>query len=488
MYLWLVEYDHYVHDQELATLKSLYLVDKFDKLLTNTSDGTFYAVCLHDPSNLSAESVRIIGCNSITESSTWNLDRASYANLPLGDDYLSLEKYFGMLEADLVVCERARFDSTPSSESGDCRIVGNDYLRRLKCQDRQLWPPKTIFQVAEHFNLAFRPWFVGERRARPCMCPTDTIGTADVTVKVLKYAHQLAVECPYQSSCETEGIFSAQHGSGPIRKQRRHDTLISALVPGFYMIPSHFSELYNIAAVNKSKLEDISQEKGPPSGPVVTSVSTAASGSLGSSIWRQIETFGRSIWSHHFPAQSQLGLRDVWSGDGKLTNDDTLKFKDVVIMIAAAAGACLCTLGIICLIRHMVKKIRLMLQKRKARRRQQQRQQEIELGVLSDLNAPSPPEHENNSRVRIMPPASAMPAVPSNGGLQGSAESTHGVIDDSVSHDWAPLTQNAEGPPTSQPNNLDGHAPHLSNRNSGGTLVEATGVPQTALVDGRSFI
>lgn len=134
----------------------------------------------------------ILGCASIGGTSTWKLDRTAYANLYLDDIVLDPRKYERVLEADMIYCTRAGFDSTPYSHAKACRIHGNSYFSR----DGKGRAYTKIFDVTKHLNLLFRPPFKGEHRLEPCMCQSNSIGKRVMPpVKALKSARRLVVEC-----------------------------------------------------------------------------------------------------------------------------------------------------------------------------------------------------------------------------------------------------------------------------------------------------
>ncbi|KAI4091556.1 MAG: hypothetical protein LQ344_004036 [Seirophora lacunosa] len=206
VYLWLVEHDGDAHDQSLATMKTLYAADIY---ATNTTDG----------------------CESIGERSTWNLDRAGYAEFYLDDIVADPVKYRRVLEADMVYCPRAGFDSSAYARSVPCRVYGNSYSSRDASWQHS--PETRLLDVTNDLSLAHRPSFKGVHRVRPCICKAGGNPDGTVSSKALKSARRLVVECLGHLSARATDGFHAAHAEAV-----RTAPLGAVLVPGFYMLPS----------------------------------------------------------------------------------------------------------------------------------------------------------------------------------------------------------------------------------------------------------
>ncbi|KAL8717654.1 MAG: hypothetical protein Q9225_005127, partial [Loekoesia sp. 1 TL-2023] len=245
-YLWLVEHDRDAHDQRLATLKSLYAVNIF---LTNKSEG----------------------CASITETSVWNLDRASYADVFLDDVRSSTDKYNKMLRADMIFCERAGYDSTHPSQSIACQIFANSYFSDSGHQLH--WSFAKILAISPKLNLAFRPSFDGLHRTKPCICQTGSTSTSIFAANAVKSARRLIVGCLNldRSPMESITMFSQAHKISPIRKSKRAESMLPVLVPGFYVAAADIPDGYAIEMQNVSRIHSNVLEEDPTNESLLTS-------------------------------------------------------------------------------------------------------------------------------------------------------------------------------------------------------------------------
>ncbi|KAL9579319.1 MAG: hypothetical protein Q9212_005180 [Teloschistes hypoglaucus] len=260
VYLWLVEHDPDTHDQALATLKSLYTADKS---LTNTSDG----------------------CNSITDTSIWNLDRASYTDVLLDNASNSgreKARYQGIREADMIVCERAGFDSTLASQMKHCRVVGNDYFSQQD-PDRRPWLPAGVFRVSPNFNLAFRPGPWSHHRVYSCLCSSN-LSAVTTTAKASKSAHRLTVSCVDQSASVEDQVTSQRSYNNlrsSHREGKRHTGSSDALPPGLYVSPNELSESYMALSEVLGLKDHTTRERIPSAEAGVNIVATTISVAVG---------------------------------------------------------------------------------------------------------------------------------------------------------------------------------------------------------------
>ncbi|KAL8705300.1 MAG: hypothetical protein Q9201_001587 [Fulgogasparrea decipioides] len=385
LYLWLAEYGRPAQDPTLASLKSLYAVDK---LMTNTSN------CYQ----------------SVTDVFTLSLDRASYTDMSLGNIFLNPGKFDGILQADLISCGRSGSDSSPSSQSGNCQVVANDYLRRM-LRDGQRWPPRQTFQVAKHFNLAFRPVLLGSLKARPYICSRGSVGPADFAAKASKSGRQLTVGCFNRSPLKSPGTFSAASKIGPTGSQVFHDTVPSVLMPGFYTIPSQVPESYNLPALNRRELGDEMQEKLLPSPSITTPVATVASGRFEHQIWRLLCTWWGCRWSGRSGAQPRLDQRGLQRRDESRSKPTEKEVRRV----GAAGGA-----GIVAAIALYF--LTYFALRHRYQRKARQQPQAVELGQRNDRNPPQESDHPSGGRVPNMPPEALDPRYQV---VMGSADSTH---------------------------------------------------------------
>ncbi|KAL8803463.1 MAG: hypothetical protein Q9182_003160 [Xanthomendoza sp. 2 TL-2023] len=257
-YLWLIEHDTHATDETLATLKSLYVVDG---RLKNTS-----------------------------------YDRASYAELALGDVFRNKGHYQAVLEADLIFCERPGSGSTPASPLLECRVIGNSYFSWEA--NRLQWPSLRTFDVATNFSLAFRPPFEGIHRVKPCMCQGVDTGTVDFIATAHKSAHRLTVECSKSVADEQRGPVSWEGEDVSKLTLSMGAAPADVMAPGFYVIQyQHVPDTHDIVVRYKIKLVD-STKKGEQSGRTV--VPRVAARTLGSPRLREqhiICTLCRGMWA-----------------------------------------------------------------------------------------------------------------------------------------------------------------------------------------------
>ncbi|KAL8854617.1 MAG: hypothetical protein Q9221_000652 [Calogaya cf. arnoldii] len=208
-YLWMIEHDSNAQDTSLATRRSLYAQDEVTTMTSNA-------------------------CASTMDTSTWILDRASYADLYLGDIFQDPGLYNAVLEADLILCEHAEFGGVPTSQSAQCRLVGNSYFSRSA--SRSWWPSLKAFDVAVDFSLAIRPPFQGNHRVKPCTCQATDTDTADINVTVNMSSLSLSVECSKLLAFNSKASFPRENRNAHIFAERG-DAMIGAGAPGFYVIP-----------------------------------------------------------------------------------------------------------------------------------------------------------------------------------------------------------------------------------------------------------
>ncbi|KAL8736297.1 MAG: hypothetical protein Q9166_000452 [cf. Caloplaca sp. 2 TL-2023] len=223
-YLWLVEHDTSANDGKLATLKSLY------------------------------------GCASLNGAWTWNLVRADYADLALEDIFRIPGLYQGVVEADMIYCERKISDSVPPSQTRECRVVGNSHFS----QNTNLlhWPTLKTFDVTANFSLAFRPSFEGKHRVKPCICQDMSPGAADVTIKIQKPARRLSIQCSKSIVLGSDGPSPWKDDLAQESEWRTVDAMSDNIVPGLYVVPDHQVLGYRWTAVrNKTKLEDVTKHE-----------------------------------------------------------------------------------------------------------------------------------------------------------------------------------------------------------------------------------
>ncbi|KAL8650525.1 MAG: hypothetical protein Q9226_005109 [Calogaya cf. arnoldii] len=177
------------------------------------------------------------------DTSTWILDRASYADLYLDDIFQDPDFYNAVLEADLILCEHAEFGGVPTSQSAQCRLVGNSYFSRSA--SRSWRPSLQAFDVAVDFSLAIRPPFQGNHRVKPCTCQATDTGTADINVTVNMSSLSLSVECPKLLVFNSKDSFIRENRNAHISAESG-DAMIGAIAPGFYIIPHrHLPEYQN---------------------------------------------------------------------------------------------------------------------------------------------------------------------------------------------------------------------------------------------------
>ncbi|KAL8638225.1 MAG: hypothetical protein Q9228_004606 [Teloschistes exilis] len=280
VYLWFVEHDPDSHDQGLATLKSLYTADRF---LANATDCTLLMGSSYQPSSgWSADAMSSLsGCNSITDTSIWNLDRASYADVLLDNDSNSeseRERYQGIREVDMIVCERAGFDITRASQIKHCRVVGSDYFSQQD-PDRRPWLPARVFRVSPNFNLAFRPGHWSHHRVCSCLC-SSKLPTVKTTAKASKSAHRLTVSCLDQSASMEDQVTSqgSYNDLRSFHREGKRSTGSSyAPPPGLYVLPNVLSESY-MALSKVLELQDhTTNERIPSEAAIATRVATTIS-------------------------------------------------------------------------------------------------------------------------------------------------------------------------------------------------------------------
>lgn len=158
------------------------------------------------------------------------------------DIFSDSEKYNKVLKADVIFCDRAGNDSTPSSQSKECRIFGNSYFSLNGYQQR--WPPVNTLDVSPKLNLAYRPPFDGRHRAIPCICQREEAYTPSFTAKASKNGRLLIVDCINWIPIGPVGVSQRPGVASYIRKNNRADNELTAPIPGFYIVPADLSEPY----------------------------------------------------------------------------------------------------------------------------------------------------------------------------------------------------------------------------------------------------
>ncbi|KAL8661142.1 MAG: hypothetical protein Q9202_005857 [Teloschistes flavicans] len=384
VYLWLVEHDPDVHDQELTTLKSLYTADRF---LTNTSDGTLLTRNSYQSSSGWTDDAMgsLSGCNSMTDTSVWNLNRASYADVLLDDE--SNSEYQGIQEADMIICERAGFDSTHASQIKHCRLLGNDYFSR-EDPDRRPWLPIRVFRVSPNFNLAFRPGHWGHRRVYSCLCSSSS-SMANTIAKASKSAHRLIVNCLDQSaSVEEQGIsqqsyhLRSSHGEGKLNAESSY-----TLPPGLYVVPNVLSESYMALSQVLEPKDHKSRERMSSEEVIATRAVTAVS------------------TSH------------------KSRGNLLLSYLAASVVCAFAVGY------VIMRLRGYILQVGVRWRMSREDRRQREAIELFVRGTSGRTEAEPSPTSVDGSLVAPVPPAPAITADPTNGSLHGSAGPTHDFVD-----------------------------------------------------------
>ncbi|KAL9029472.1 MAG: hypothetical protein Q9196_002294 [Gyalolechia fulgens] len=161
------------------------------------------------------------------------------------DDVLSnADKYNNVRRADMVLCDRAVYVSTPSSLSRECLVFGNSYSSLSG--PRQSWPPVNTMDVSSKLKLVYRPSSDGSHRAKRCVYQGDEACVSSFTVEASKYDRLLVVDCLNWISMGPTAMSQRPDIIAFTCKRRRADDMFGAVAPGFYMVPTDLSEPYAV--------------------------------------------------------------------------------------------------------------------------------------------------------------------------------------------------------------------------------------------------
>ncbi len=173
---------------------------------------------------------------------TWILDQPSYAELYLDDISPDPGWYSAVRETVLIICQQAEFVCVDTSRSAQCQPVGNSYFSRSAC--RSTWPMSKASEVVTDFSLAIAPRVQGKQRLKRCMCRATKTGKAHIIVNVHESSLSLSVECSNLPALKQEGSVQGGNQNAPMSVGREGDAMVSAIAPGFYVMPDgHLPEL-----------------------------------------------------------------------------------------------------------------------------------------------------------------------------------------------------------------------------------------------------
>lgn len=173
---------------------------------------------------------------------TWILDQPSYADLYLDDISPDPGWYSAVLETDLTICQQAEFVCVHASRSAQCQPVGNSYFSRSA--SRSSWPMSKPFEVVTDSSLAIAPRVQGKQSVKRCMCRATKTGKAHIIVNMHESSLSLSVECSNLPALKQEASVQGGNQNAPMSVGREGDAMVSAMAPGFYVIPDgHVPEL-----------------------------------------------------------------------------------------------------------------------------------------------------------------------------------------------------------------------------------------------------